>query len=324
MAAARVELGDSAESPLSLINKWDSAPLGNQPASYFATVSRDSGFFFQREELCSTDGCARGKPFLSTANVYSCYAVFAWQPPMGGNVLGKGYGAHVDLSCLLNSCRPRPHTPGLAQLTNSLKCHFPEGHVHITILGGQEGDQMDVSVALQQRFRSERKLWRFSTHVLSAITNAHLLGSSRADLDSSRLFPARSLGDVKYGGFDEYAARHAGARFQFATLDLHTGLIFTHTHEVVRGSNMSAMACCHWSQEIEQRFCRNVDSLSMMGSPLVDAGMRCANLSCQKESTGNMLRCSRCKSTWYCSMACQKLDWKARHKQCCASGTMRQ
>ena len=33
----------------------------------------------------------------------------------------------------------------------------------------------------------------------------------------------------------------------------------------------------------------------------------------------NSKRCAGCMSVWYCSVECQRADWKARHKQVCAS-----
>lgn len=32
--------------------------------------------------------------------------------------------------------------------------------------------------------------------------------------------------------------------------------------------------------------------------------------------TNGLQRCSRCRSAWYCSTACQKADWKAHKKDC--------
>ena len=37
--------------------------------------------------------------------------------------------------------------------------------------------------------------------------------------------------------------------------------------------------------------------------------------SCDKKGP-DLLKCSVCKSAWYCDVQCQKKDWK-RHKQCC-------
>ena len=37
--------------------------------------------------------------------------------------------------------------------------------------------------------------------------------------------------------------------------------------------------------------------------------------SCDKKGP-DLLKCSVCKSAWYCNVQCQKKDWK-RHKQCC-------
>ncbi|EOD07573.1 hypothetical protein EMIHUDRAFT_453347, partial [Emiliania huxleyi CCMP1516] len=47
-----------------------------------------------------------------------------------------------------------------------------------------------------------------------------------------------------------------------------------------------------------------------------DGGKTCAV--CEKPST---TRCSKCKEVMYCSVECQRLDWKAGHKQVCCSGT---
>lgn len=44
----------------------------------------------------------------------------------------------------------------------------------------------------------------------------------------------------------------------------------------------------------------------------------CMNINCMKTGT-SMMRCSACKNTFYCSVACQKTDWKrGRHKFKCA------
>lgn len=40
---------------------------------------------------------------------------------------------------------------------------------------------------------------------------------------------------------------------------------------------------------------------------------RCGN--CQK-SGESLLRCSRCKSTYYCDVQCQRSDWKTHKKTC--------
>lgn len=317
---ATMDLDDLSSST----REWDDAPLGNQAQGYFRTLHDESSFFFQREELCSSDGCASSKNFLSTANVYSCFAVFAWSPPTAGECV-KGYGAHVDLGCLLDACRPRPHRSGLPQLTHSLKRHFGQREVRVTIAGGQEGDEMDESVALRGRFPGNKKLWRFSTHVLQVITNARLVGCGASQVVTSRLFPARALGDKKYGGAslsDEFEARRAGARFQFATLHLLTGKVFTHTKEHVRGTaHDSAMAEFHWGENIQRRYVRTANFVftqTPMGSPLVDAGKRCANVACQETTMEAKKRCGSCKRVRYCSVTCQQTQWQAEHEKSCA------
>ena len=40
--------------------------------------------------------------------------------------------------------------------------------------------------------------------------------------------------------------------------------------------------------------------------------------SCGKKGP-DLLKCSVCKSVWYCNVQCQKMDWKS-HKQCCGKG----
>ena len=168
---------------------WDLATFGNQPAAYFSTVVQKSGFFFEGEDLCSREGHARGRPFISTIDIYSCYVVFAWQPPSPGEPYGKGYGAHVNLGCLLQSCTAK--SKPLDQLTDSLKRHFPTGPVRVTVVGGQEGPETDVSTALKGYFPRDERRWKFSEHVLSAVTKAGLSGCALSEVDSSRLFPAR-------------------------------------------------------------------------------------------------------------------------------------
>ncbi|KAH8048188.1 hypothetical protein JL720_15901 [Aureococcus anophagefferens] len=44
---------------------------------------------------------------------------------------------------------------------------------------------------------------------------------------------------------------------------------------------------------------------------------RCAR--CQSTETAATLKCSRCRSAWYCSRSCQRSDWKA-HKATCEPG----
>ncbi|KAF9494479.1 hypothetical protein BDN71DRAFT_980502 [Pleurotus eryngii] len=45
----------------------------------------------------------------------------------------------------------------------------------------------------------------------------------------------------------------------------------------------------------------------------------CSNFMCQGQSfsVDKLKLCARCKSVYYCSQACQKSNWKARHKQYC-------
>ncbi|KAJ8067407.1 hypothetical protein OCU04_004757 [Sclerotinia nivalis] len=51
--------------------------------------------------------------------------------------------------------------------------------------------------------------------------------------------------------------------------------------------------------------------------------MICSNFNCSlsganvKSKRDDLKNCARCKSTWYCSAQCQKVDWKTRHKKWC-------
>jgi hypothetical protein len=41
---------------------------------------------------------------------------------------------------------------------------------------------------------------------------------------------------------------------------------------------------------------------------------------CQKQGTGvKLLACSRCRKTFYCSVACQKQEWTQHKKTCVAA-----
>ena len=262
---------------------WDLAAFGNQPSSYFSTIVQKSGFFFDGEDLCSCEGHARGRPFLSTIDIFCCLVVFAWQLPSPGEPCGKGFGAHVNIGCLLQSCKVNSK-PGLAQLTDSLKRHFPDGPVQVSVVGGQEGKEMEGSMGLKAYFPKDEHHWMFSENVLSAVAKAGLSGCARSEVDCSRLFPARYLGagNKKYCGFEEMQAYQDGARFQFASLCLLTGAVYTHTRRTVRGSSDEAVAGERFGPDLNGRHDRSMEhnqrSALTGGTPLVDAGQRCASL----------------------------------------------
>jgi hypothetical protein len=64
--------------------------------------------------------------------------------------------------------------------------------------------------------------------------------------------------------------------------------------------------------------CDRVDALlatfqSRLGDPMAPCNV------CGEFSLGyKLLRCSRCKRSFYCSQACQKVDWRRGHKRKCA------
>ena len=43
----------------------------------------------------------------------------------------------------------------------------------------------------------------------------------------------------------------------------------------------------------------------------------CNNLSCGKNTDTSLKVCSQCRQAYYCSVKCQREDWKARHFQAC-------
>ncbi|KAB8295241.1 hypothetical protein EYC80_007155 [Monilinia laxa] len=51
--------------------------------------------------------------------------------------------------------------------------------------------------------------------------------------------------------------------------------------------------------------------------------MICSNFSCPlstanvKSKRRDLKNCGRCKCVWYCSVECQKFDWRSRHKKWC-------
>ena len=96
---------------------------------------------------------------------------------------------------------------------------------------------------------------------------------------------------------DERQAYQDGARFQFASLCLRTGTVFTHTRRTVRGSSDEAVAGEHFGEDLDGRQKRSMErnQRSLGGAPLVDAGERCASLSC-KETASETKRCVRCKA----------------------------
>ena len=50
------------------------------------------------------------------------------------------------------------------------------------------------------------------------------------------------------------------------------------------------------------------------------AEFRCAACLRDGQAGGTpLLRCARCKATWYCSPACQRSDWKADHRHECGA-----
>ena len=292
------------------------------------------------EELCSLEGHARGRPFLSTIDISCCFVVFAWQPPAADGLCGKGYGVHIDHTCVLYSSgvygkEPRP---GLRQLTDSLRRHFTDGGpVRVTVLGGMEGGQMDLMDDLATCFREDTDLRKCSNHVRFAVVNAGLPGCKLKETDVSRMFPGRLFGK-KYGTVHESEARENEARrdgavFRFASLCLQSGTVFTHTRPTMRGVPVEATAVFDQSPQYNRLQASYAHNFEIVG-PLIDAGRRCANIKCDgrlkkrdaetspvltEDELSRLLpplRCSRCKAVWYCTETCQE-EHKAEHIKCC-------
>ena len=66
----------------------------------------------------------------------------------------------------------------------------------------------------------------------------------------------------------------------------------------------------------------NADSKGMGNMRMCrTCGMEERELQKQKGKDKKMLKCARCKMVWYCSPQCQKMDWKAGHKNDCVKLT---
>jgi hypothetical protein len=46
---------------------------------------------------------------------------------------------------------------------------------------------------------------------------------------------------------------------------------------------------------------------------------RCATSLAEPSDGSALLKCKRCRRTWYCGRECQKLGWCAGHKQTCVA-----
>ncbi|KAJ7614970.1 hypothetical protein FB45DRAFT_1064583 [Roridomyces roridus] len=64
-----------------------------------------------------------------------------------------------------------------------------------------------------------------------------------------------------------------------------------------------------------------LDALEGFHSPSFRTLKACDNLECGSIGETNAMagRCSGCHTFYYCSQECQKIDWKAGHRNCCAS-----
>ncbi len=58
-------------------------------------------------------------------------------------------------------------------------------------------------------------------------------------------------------------------------------------------------------------------TIAESGIPVKSGGNRCTG--CLKQSTGQLKRCSKCRVASYCSVECQRTDWK-KHKLNCSPG----
>jgi hypothetical protein len=87
-----------------------------------------------------------------------------------------------------------------------------------------------------------------------------------------------------------------------------------------RGENdaISRICTCQYKlvPDENEKLCRMVhaSSVNALGNP----PRMCGNSSCSNSDvTSDLKSCSVCRCVDYCSRKCQKLDWKARHKEIC-------
>ncbi|KAF2117234.1 hypothetical protein BDV96DRAFT_644662 [Lophiotrema nucula] len=62
---------------------------------------------------------------------------------------------------------------------------------------------------------------------------------------------------------------------------------------------------------------KDADEAQNFAAQLTTDAAKCAVCEASTSPTGgSLLRCSRCRSAFYCNTACQKADWKAHKKSC--------
>jgi hypothetical protein len=91
-----------------------------------------------------------------------------------------------------------------------------------------------------------------------------------------------------------------------------------------KGENDAIVRICTCGYKLvpdeNEKLCRMVpvSSVNALGNP----PRMCGNASCpNSDVTSDLKSCSVCRCVEYCSHKCQKLDWKARHKEICKNAT---
>jgi hypothetical protein len=92
-----------------------------------------------------------------------------------------------------------------------------------------------------------------------------------------------------------------------------------------KGENDAIYRICRCGYKLvpdeNEKVCRMVPASSL--NAFGKTPRMCGNVSCtNSDVTSDLKRCSVCRCVEYCSQKCQKLDWKARHKEICKNATV--
>jgi len=93
---------------------------------------------------------------------------------------------------------------------------------------------------------------------------------------------------------------------------------FSHKQWAAKAAKRRCKACVASGAEITGKTSTvPVDAASAATVP--DPPLREGQALCDRDGCGAVAKkyCTRCCNVWYCSSACQKMDWKARHKTAC-------
>lgn len=204
-------------------------------------ASSESIYILPFEHACFNDA-AKGPRFLATIGVFSCIAVFAWEPS------GRAFGAHIAMPTLHLAARQNPNSKLLLpEICAALKFTFKKvldlKTVRVHLVGGQAAQ--DVDKGLASSFPGDPRKHSFAWHVIGAVQAAGL----KLDQESTLLlnvFPG-----IPFHPRFEQEQRCKGHSFSLVGLDRRTGNLVTHT--LFENSDSYRMACLGERGRMEER-----------------------------------------------------------------------